>query len=152
MAYTSEEARTRLLADVGHATDQLAVALACLGEAYEALDEQGAERLEQYLFRPVQAAYGRLKRSHSEFAGRYGLPARMFRAGSPGTHSSDARAYIERAIDATEAADHGIGTLQDSMLPVEVGDQELRAGLSEARELISAVPARGRQLLRTVGR
>jgi hypothetical protein len=152
MAYTSEQARTKLLNDVAYATDQLAVALACLGEAYETLDEHGAERLEQHLFRPVQAAYGRLKRAQSEFAGRHGLPARAFPAGSPGARSPDARAYIERAIDATEAADHGIGTLQDSLLPVEVGDQELRAGLSEARELIAAVPSRGRQLLRTVGR
>jgi hypothetical protein len=38
------------------------------------------------------------------------------------------------------------------MLPVEVGDRELRDGLTHTRELISAVPAEGRQLLRMIGR
>jgi hypothetical protein len=42
--------------------------------------------------------------------------------------------------------------MQDSLLPVEVGDRELRDGLSETRELIASVPAHGRQLLRTIGR
>lgn len=152
MAYSSEEARRKLLDDVAEATDQLAFSLACLGEAYEALDERTADRLEEYLFRPVQAAYGRLKRTHAEFAGRHGLATRTFASASAGTHAADPGAYIERAVDAAEGADHGIGTLQDSMLPVEVGDQALRAGLSESRELIAAVPLRGRQLLRTLGR
>jgi hypothetical protein len=35
---------------------------------------------------------------------------------------------------------------------VDVGDPEVRAGLSETRALIAHVPARGRQLLRTLGR
>lgn len=152
MAYTSEEARRRLLGDVAHAIDQLAVSLACLGEAYEALDERAGERLEDYLFRPVQSAYGRLQRTYAEFAARSGLPTRAFASASSGMHSSDPRVYVERAIDAAENADHGIGTLQDSMMPVEVGDQELRAGLSETRELIASVPVRGRQLLRALGR
>jgi hypothetical protein len=38
------------------------------------------------------------------------------------------------------------------MLPVEVGDPELRAGLSQVREMLSPVPARARGLIRTVGR
>ena len=38
------------------------------------------------------------------------------------------------------------------MLPVEVGDPELRAGLEEVRELLSALPGRARQLVRTLGR
>ena len=45
-----------------------------------------------------------------------------------------------------------IAEMQDSMLPVEVGDRELRDGLSQTRELISTVPGRGRQLLRMIGR
>ena len=41
--------------------------------------------------------------------------------------------------------------LQDSLLPVESGDAELRQGLAEVRELLSlSVPAR--EFLRTLGR
>ncbi|HUE27692.1 MAG TPA: hypothetical protein VMP89_13035, partial [Solirubrobacteraceae bacterium] len=72
--------------------------------------------------------------------------------GSPGMHSGDPRVYLERAIEATEQADHVIAEMQDSLLPVEVGDRELRDGLTETRELISTVPAQGRQLLRRIGR
>ena len=59
---------------------------------------------------------------------------------------------IERAAEAVEGADGAIAGLQDSMLPVEVGDQELRAGLSEARALIDRVPALAHRFVRTVGR
>jgi hypothetical protein len=38
------------------------------------------------------------------------------------------------------------------MLPVEVGDPELRAGLSTVRETLSGVSLRARDLTRTVGR
>jgi hypothetical protein len=152
MAYTREEARAQLLADVAEAADRLAFGLACAGDAYELLDEQHADALEQHLFRPLQGAYGRLRRTHQEFAARSGQEERAFRSPTSGLESADPRVYIERAVDAAERADHEIAELQDSLLPVEVGDPELRAGLSEARELISLVPARGRQLLRVVGR
>ena len=49
-------------------------------------------------------------------------------------------------------ADRGIAALQDSMLPVEAGDAPLRTGLSEVRELIEGLPARARELVRTLGR
>jgi hypothetical protein len=152
MAYTSEEARTQILDDLGGAIDQLALALAGLGEAYELLDEDSADQLEAAMFRPVQGAYGRAQRTHAAFADRYGLPGRSFAAASPGQHASDPRVYLERAIEAIEAADHEIAELQDSMLPVDVGDTELRAGLAETRAVIAQAPARGRRLLRTFGR
>jgi hypothetical protein len=152
MAYTSEEARTQLLGDIAEAADRLGFGLASASEAYDELDEQHADALEQHVFRPIQGAYGRLRRTHQEFAARFGQPGRTFPPPSSGPHSSDPRVYIERAIDAAERADQQLAELQDSLLPVEVGDEELRAGLTETRELISRVPARGRQLLRTVGR
>lgn len=152
MAYSSDEARAEMLAEVGHAADELAVALACLSEAYEALDEDGADIMEARMFRPVQAAYGRLRRAHTEFAARHRLPAREFPPGSPGTQSADPRVFIERAVQATHDADQRIADLQDSLRPVEVGDTELRAGLSETRALFAEVPAAGRQLLRSIGR
>ena len=82
MAYNTAEARQELLDDVAEAIDDLSVALAALGEAFEQLDDYNAERLEEELFRPVQRAYGRAKRTHAEFAGRYGLPTQSFESAS----------------------------------------------------------------------
>lgn len=152
MAYNTGEARGQLLEDVAAATDQLALALASLGEAYEELDEQTADELEEQLFRPTQSAYGRLRRTHAEFAARHGLPGRDFVQSSGGLHSADPRVYVERAVEAIEQADQVLAELQDSMRPVEVGDRELRAGLSQARETIAELPARARRLMRTQGR
>lgn len=152
MSYTAEEGRQRLLADVAGAADQLALAVAALGEAYEELDEQTADRLEAELFRPAQFAYGRIRRTYAEFAARTRLPPRDFAPSSGGMHSGDPRVYVDRAVDAIERADHDLAELQDSMLPVEVGDRELREGLSEVRETISELPARARRLMRAAGR
>ena len=58
----------------------LGVALASLTEAYEMLDESTGDRVEQELFRPVQMAYGRAKRTHAEFAERHQLVGREFEA------------------------------------------------------------------------
>jgi hypothetical protein len=152
VAYSSDEARVQMLDDMADAADELAVALACLTEAYEALDDDGADELERRIFRPVQSGYGRLRRTHTEFAHRHRLPERSFSTRSPGTHSADPKVYIERALEAAEDAEQRIAELQDSMMPVEVGDPLLRSGLSETRELLAEVPSRGRQLLRTFGR
>jgi hypothetical protein len=152
MSYSAAQARRQLLDDVAVATDQLALAVAALTEAYEELDEQTADRLEAELFRPVQAAYGRLRRTHAEFAERHGLPTEAFASSSGGAHSGDPRVYVERAVDAIERADQGLADLQDSMMPVEVGDRELREGLSEVRETIAELPARARRLMRAQGR
>jgi hypothetical protein len=38
------------------------------------------------------------------------------------------------------------------MLPVEVGDAELRAGLAEVRQVIDTLPSRARELTRVLGR
>jgi hypothetical protein len=152
MAYSAGEARQQLLDDVATATDQLALAVAALTEAYEELDEQTADRLEAELFRPAQHAYGRLRRTHSEFADRYALPGRAFEPSSGGSHSADPRVYVERAVEAIERADQILAELQDSMMPVEVGDRELRDGLSETREAIAELPARARRLMRAQGR
>lgn len=152
MSYSANEARRQLLDDIADATDQLALAVAALTEAYEELDEQTADRLEEELFRPVQSAYGRLRRTHAEFAERHRLPSRGFERSSGGMHSGDPRVYVERAVDAIERADQGLADLQDSMMPVEVGDRELREGLSEVRETISELPARARRLMRAQGR
>jgi hypothetical protein len=152
MAYRAGEARQQLLDEVAAAADQLALAVAALGEAYEELDEQTADRLEEELFRPAQHAYGRLQRTHAEFAERYALPGRTFEPSSGGLHSADPRVYVDRAVEAIERADQVLAELQDSMRPVEVGDRELREGLSAVREAIAQLPARARRLMRAQGR
>ena len=68
MSYTTAEGREQVLGDLAVAIEQIAESLAALGEAYEQLDEQTADVLEEQLFRPVQAAYGRARRTYSEFA------------------------------------------------------------------------------------
>ena len=83
MTYVSQEARQQLLDTVAEATDEIGIALAALGEAYEQLDDDTADTLEEQLFRPVQTAYGRARRTHSGFAERHGLPTRTFEPASP---------------------------------------------------------------------
>jgi hypothetical protein len=152
VSYIAGEARQELLDTLGEAIDEIAVALAALGAAYEQLGTVPADRLEDELFRPVQAAYGRAKRTHSGFAERQGLPGRTFAPADPGVPSTGIRGFIDSAVDAAAEADAVLTELQDSMMPVEVGDAELRAGLAEVRELLGDVRARAREFVRTLGR
>jgi hypothetical protein len=152
MAYVTREAQEQLLGTVAEATDQIGEALAALGAAYEQLDEQSGDRLEAELFRPVQVAYGRARRTHSGFAERHGLPGRSFEPATAGLPSQGVRGFVEHAVEALEEADAIVAELQDSMRPVEVGDAELRAGLAEVRELISSPPERARRFLSLLGR
>ena len=150
--YSTAEARQELLDDVALAIDDLGVALAALGAAYEQLDERTGDRLEEALFRPVQVAYGRAKRTHAGFAERHGLPARTFAGAAAGHPSQGVKGFLDTAVAATGRADLRLAELQDSLLPVEVGDAELRDGLSEVRRLVGDVPARARELTRVLGR
>jgi hypothetical protein len=152
MAYITAEARQQLLDDLAVAIEALGVSLADLGAAYELLDEQTADRVEERLFRPVQQAYGRAQRTYTEFAERYGLKSRAFPPARSGPPSQGARALLDRAVDAVAEADDALVELQDSMMPVEVGDPELRAGLAGVRGLVEDVRGRARDVLRTLGR
>jgi hypothetical protein len=152
MAYVTREAREELLETIAEATDEIGVALAALGAAYEQLDERSGDRLEEQLFRPVQVAYGRAKRTHTGFAERHGLATRTFDPVSAGLPSQGVAGFLERAVDAVATADEMLVELQDSMRPVEVGDEQLRAGLAEVRELIGELPDRARLFMRSFGR
>ena len=152
MAYTSESARRQLLDQLGDAVEHLSVAVGALGEADEAADEGTAAQLEERLFRPVQGAYGRARRTRSGFAERHELVEEPIVSSSLAAPSADPRVHLERATQAIERADQVVAEMQDSMLPVEVGDRELRDGLTEVRELIASAPGEGRQLLRLIGR
>lgn len=152
MAYVAGEARQHLLDTVAEATDAIGEALAALGGAYEQLDEQSGDRLEERLFRPVQVAYGRAKRTYAGFAERHKLAGRSFEPASAGAPSQGVKGFLDRALERVGEADLILAELQDSMMPVEVGDPELRAGLAEVRELVDGVAAQGREFLRTFGR
>ena len=150
--YTTADGRRQLLDTIGGAVEHLAASLASLTEAYEMLDESSGDRLEQQLFRPVGTAYGQLKRAHGEFAERHGLSVGAFADPVPGAPSLGARGFIDSAVAAIASADRELGTLQDSMLPVEVGDATLRHDLEQVRERLGGLGGRARELERTLGR
>ena len=150
MAYSAADARQQILDRTAEAAEHLGVALAALGAAYETLDEAMADRLENELFRPVQLAFGRAQRTHEGFAARTSMAARTF--AQPAAGQRDARAQIDRAVAEVRAADDTLAHLQDSMLPVEVGDPELRAAVADVREHLGGVARNARELTRVLGR
>jgi hypothetical protein len=153
MTYTSDEGRRELLEATMEAAEAVGVALASLGAAYELVDERTADRLEEDLFGPMQAAYGRAKRGHASFAARHGLPAHAFPpTPAPSATAGGASGLLQHAIDEAQRADDILSELQDSLLPVEVGDQELRAALADVRSRLAELPPRAAALLRTLGR
>jgi hypothetical protein len=145
-------ARQLLLDGLAEAADQLGQALAWLGAAYELLDEQQGDRLEDELFRPVQVAYGRAKRAHSEFAARHALPDREFTMPEPGLPSTGVKGFVEQAVEAVDRAERELVALQESSLALEVGDVELRAGLTQVRQAIDGLGQHARAFVRTFGR
>jgi hypothetical protein len=152
MPYTEVEARVQLLNELADAADQLGKALTSLGAAYEQLDEQQASRLEEQLFRPVQRAYGRAKRTHAQFASRYRLGDRDFKMQSAKLPSTGVLGFIQDAVGAVERADLGLVALQESSIAIEVGDVNLRAGVAEVRQLIDGVSEAARSFERSFGR
>jgi hypothetical protein len=152
MTYASADARQSLLDNIAAAADRIGTALAVLGTVYEQLDDATADRLEDELFRPVQHAYGVAKRTHTEFSARHGRPPRTFPTAPGGLPSVGVRQLLERALAEIVTADAELADLQDTMLPVEVGDPQLRAGLAEVRTLLGTLQARARDLVRTFGR
>jgi hypothetical protein len=152
MAYTDAEARQDLLDAFAEAAERIGYALAALGAAYELLDEVNADRLEEELFGPVQLAYGRAKSTYGQFADRHGMAKRTFETPDPGLPSTGAKGFIDSAVSEASQADGALSALQDSSLPTEFGDVELRAALTDVRELLGGVRQRAREIERTLGR
>jgi phage shock protein A len=152
MPYSTTDARRQLLETIAQAAEALGAALASLSEAYEQLDEGSAERVESELFRPVQLAYGRARSAYTGFAERHRLAAPEFAPAARPAPSHGVKELIETAVGEATRADETLATLQDSLLPVEVGDEQLRAGIAQVRELLEGSTARARALLRTFGR
>ena len=145
-------ARQDMLDEIAASVDDLAYALASVGEAYDRLEENTADRLEEALFGPLQRAYGRAQRTHNDFATRVKLPERRFAPGHAAVASHGAAGPVNDAVEAVQRADERLSELQDSMAPIEYGDQQLRADLAEVRQLLDPVSARAREFLRTLGR
>ena len=152
MPITTREARDQILDDLAVAVERLALAVACLGDAYEQLSVTSADRLEAELYRPAQRAFGRAMRTHSRFAALCGADGREFEQPPAGRPSQGVRSFVERTVEACGDADRRLSELQDSMLPIEFGDAELRSGLAETRELLAPMPTAAREFLRTLGR
>jgi hypothetical protein len=152
MTYTNTEGREKLLDALREATDEIGAALASLGAAYEQVDDQTADKLEQGLFGPVQKAYGRAKRAHTEFAGRHGLPGGTFAPPAEPPASRKARELIEEADAMASRADESLVALQDEQALVEVGDVELRSDVAGVRETLGMIPSRAEALLNSFGR
>ena len=152
MPYTTADARQQLLDVLAEATEQLGVALSALSELYERLDERSADAVEEQLFRPTQTAYGRAQRAHAAFAERHELPGREFAGAVAGAPARGVKGFLDSAVTAIAAAERSLATLQDSMLPVEVGDAEVRADLEQIRTLLDGLGRRAREIERTIGR
>jgi ABC-type transporter Mla subunit MlaD len=150
--YTTAEARQQLLDTVADAAERLGEALAALSELYERVDEHNAEVVEKALFRPVQLAYGRARRAHAAFAERHGLPGRTFAPAVAGAPARGVKGFLDAAVAGAGDADRLLAGLQDSMLPVEAGDAQLRADLEQVRSLLDGVGKRAREIERTLGR
>ncbi|MBO0767617.1 MAG: hypothetical protein J2O48_02940 [Solirubrobacterales bacterium] len=151
MSYTADSGRRQIIDDAVVAANALGDALAALGEAYELLEEHEADRMEDTVFKPTQAAYGQLKRTLTEFAERYGLTGPNFR-NSAVPAPTDPQTTLDRVSDQVQGAEDALAELQDTLLPVEVGDPELRAGLARTRTLVGPVPAAAGELMRNLGR
>jgi len=93
-----------------------------------------------------------VQRTYAEFADRHGLPSRAFTSASPRASSNSPRGFLGSAVEAATQANGALASLQDTMLPVEVGDAELRAGLEDVRQLLGDIRVRAREFARTLGR
>ena len=100
----------------------------------------------------MQLAYGRAQRTYAGFAERHGLGGRSFATATSGLPSHGVAGFLDQAAEAAASADELIATLQDSLKPVEVGDPELRAGLSDVRRLLGGLPAASAAFMRSFGR
>ncbi len=152
MTQTTVEARQQILDELGGAVERSAISVVAFGRAFELLAVGAADRLDRELFRPARRGYARGKRAHAGFAERHEMSTGAFELPPPGPSSQGARGFVEEGVNAATEADQALAALQDSLLPVESGDPELRAGLGEMREALAIIPQNARQLIRGLGR
>ena len=71
---------------------------------------------------------------------------------SAGLPSTGVKGFVQSAVDAVERAEFELVALQESSIAIEVGDVELRAGLSEVRRQLAALSQHAREFVRSFGR
>lgn len=153
MTYDSAQARRALVDELLGAAGEISAAIASASAAYELLDDTSGDRLEERVFAPLQKALATLRRAVDAFAARHGDPAASAAPPPPEPHPSQGvAALLDGCAGAARAADERLGTLQDSLVLVDVGDADLRAGVSDTRRRLGAVPAALREFARTLGR
>jgi len=153
MTYTAHEGHERILVDGAGAAACLLGAIEALGNAYEELDEHAADDLEAKLYGPTGSAAKTLLGSIGAFAQRSGETfERPVAKHFPGGREAHAKEHVDAAVAFIREADEILAELQDSLLPVEVGDEQLREGLASTRRTIAPLPQAARELERTLGR
>jgi hypothetical protein len=153
VTYDPAQARRALVDELLDAAAEISTAIAYASAAHERLDDTSADRLEAQVFAPLQKALGTLRRAAGGFAARHGDPAASSSAPPPEPHPSQGvAALLEGCGAAARTADEHLGALQDSLVLVELGDADLRAGVSDARRRLGEVPTALRAFTRTLGR
>jgi hypothetical protein len=152
VAYVTAEARQELADSVADAAGEIGTALNALTEAYEGLDEDSQDRLEEALFGPVQKAFGRASRTATSFAERHGVTVPAITPRPAGPPSTGVKGFVEDAAEAIFLAESILTELQDSLSPVEVGDAELRASLADVRERLAPIPNAAERFVSRFGR
>jgi len=153
MTYSSHEGYERIFSDSAEAASSLLGAIEPLGTAYEALDEHAADELESQLYGPIGLAAKTLLASVTAFAGRCGEAfERPVAKHFAGGREDGARQHVDAALAFVGEADEILAELQDSLIPVEVGDAPLREGLAATRRTLAPLPQAARELERTLGR
>jgi hypothetical protein len=153
MTYTSHEGRERILRESGEAAAALLGSIEALGAAYEALDDNAAQDLESRLYDPVGRAAKTLLATAAAFAQRCDEPfERPVAKHFAGGREDGPRQYVDAAVALVGEADALLAELQDSLLPIEVGDAPLREGLAATRRTVASLPQAARELERTLGR
>ncbi len=71
---------------------------------------------------------------------------------APGAPSTGVKGFVEVAVQAVVHAEAELVALQDSLMPIEVGDVDLRNGLAEVRRAIDRFPRHAEDFVATFGR
>ena len=142
MAFTTREAHEQIVAELGWAVGQIALASETLSDAYERLDVTTADRLEDELYRPLQRSFGRAKRTLVQFAGKVGIEPSEGEPDETNLGRLTVKQTIERAVALAADGGQRIAELQDSDMAIAAGDAELRAGLAETRRLLGELSSR----------
>ena len=96
VAYTTAEARQQLLDALARATDEIGIALASLGEAYELLDEHTAEELEvRALLAPFRWPMAERSGPTPSSPTATGCRAALFEPAAPGAPSRGVKGLLE---------------------------------------------------------